>query len=150
MLKGPHEDITGRVLKCAFDVQKTLGCGFLEKVYENAMMAAFGEEGLEAAQQVPLRAHYRGVLVGDYVADIIVARVVLVEIKATQENPPIYVAQVLNYLKATGLPVGLLLNFGRPRLYYRRLALRQSGLADVQEDRWFIPCILCIPAERLG
>ena len=121
---GPHEEITERVIKCAFDVQNKLGCGFLEKVYENAMMVALEHEGLKAARQVPLRVHYQGVLVGDYVADIIVERTVLLEIKATEENPPIYVAQVLNYLKATNLPVALLLNFGRPRVYYRRLTLR--------------------------
>ena len=112
------------MLKCAFDVQNTLGCGFLEKVYENSMMVALKNAGLEAAQQVPLRVHYQGVLVGDYIADVIVERTVLLEIKATEENPPVFVAQVINYLKATNLPVGLLINFGRPRLYYRRLTLR--------------------------
>jgi GxxExxY protein len=100
------------------------GTGFLERVYQNALMVALEREGLGAAQQVPLRVHFEGVLVGEYVADIVVENAVLVEIKATEENPPIYVAQVLNYLKATGLPVGLLINFGRPRLYYRRLTLR--------------------------
>ena len=63
---------------------------------------------------------------GQYVADIVVEGAVLVEIKATEDNPPIYIAQVLNYLKATGLPVGLLINFGRPKLFYRRLELRKD------------------------
>jgi GxxExxY protein len=67
--------------------------------------------------------------VGDYVADIIVNGAVLVEIKATEEDPPIYVAQILNYLKATNLPVGLLLNFGLPRVYYRRLTLRHREIS---------------------
>lgn len=93
------------------------------------MMVALKREGLNAQQQVPLRVHYEGVLVGEYVADIVVDRAVLLEIKATEESPPIYVAQVLNYLKASNLPVGLLLNFGRPRLYYRRLTLREAGKA---------------------
>ena len=122
---GAHEGLTRRILRCAFRVQNTLGCGFLEKVYENAMMVALKEDGLSASQQVPLRVHFEDVLVGEYVADIIVERTVLLEIKATEENPPIYVAQVLNYLKATNLPVGLLLNFGTPRLHYRRLTLRR-------------------------
>jgi len=126
MTIGPHEELTGQILRCAFRVQNTLGCGFLEKVYENAMMVALEREHLEAAQQVPLRVHYEDVLIGEYVADIIVARTVLLEIKATEENPPIYTAQVLNYLKATNLPVGLLINFGLPKLKYRRLALRQG------------------------
>jgi GxxExxY protein len=122
-----HADLTGKIIQCAFEVQNTLGCGFLEKVYENAMMVAVREQGLDAMQQVPLRVHFRDVLVGDYIADMIVDRTVLVEIKATELNPPIHVAQLLNYLKATGLKVGLLLNFGKPRVYYRRLELREDG-----------------------
>ena len=101
-----------------------MGCGFLEKVYENAMGVALEQEGLQVAQQIPLRVHFEGVLVGEYVADIIVERTVLVEVKATEDNPTLYAAQVLNYLKATGLPVGLLINFGRPKLNYRRFTLR--------------------------
>ena len=119
-----HAEITGGILKCAFEVQNTLGCGFLEKIYENALVVALKDNGLQVAQQVPLRVHFKEVLVGEYIADIIVNRTVLVEIKATEKNPPIYTAQVLNYLKATSLPVGLLLNFGTPKLYYRRLTLR--------------------------
>jgi GxxExxY protein len=126
MAIGPHEDITERVLRCAFAVHNTLGCGFLEKVYENAMAVALRREGLDVSQPAPLRVHYEGVLVGEYVADIIVGGAVLVEIKATEQNPPIYVAQVLNYLRATNLPVGLLLNFGLPKLHYRRLTLRHA------------------------
>ena len=123
---GSHDRLTEKILKCAFDVQNTLGCGFLEKVYENALIVALQqEEGLKVQQQVPLRVHFREILVGEYIADLIVDGTVLVEIKATESNPPIYVAQVLNYLKATHLPVGMLLNFGRPKLYYRRLALRK-------------------------
>jgi len=135
MAIGAHEDITGRILKCAFQVQNTLGCGFLEKVYESAMVVALGQEGLDAARQVPLRVHFRGVLVGEYVADMVVASCVLVEIKASEDNPPIHVAQVLNYLKATGLPVGLLINFGRPKLFYRRLQLREELRRDAGDTR---------------
>ena len=135
MTIGPHEEITERILKCAFDVQNTLGCGFLEKVYENAMVEALKDERLEVGQQVPLRVHFREVLVGEYVADIIVSGTVLVEIKATEANPPIYVAQVLNYLKATGLPIGLLINFGKPRLFYRRFQLRENISRDTGDAR---------------
>ncbi len=135
MTVGLHEEITKRILKCAFDVQNTLGCGFMEKVYENAMIAALKSDGLEVAQQVPLRIHFQEVLVGEYVADIVVSGTVLVEIKATETNPPIYVAQVLNYLKATGLPVGLLINFGKPILYYRRFQLREKNSRDTGDAR---------------
>jgi len=134
MAERAFEELTGRVLKCAFRVQNTLGAGFLEKVYENAMLVALEKEGLQATPQVPLRVHYEGVLVGEFVADLIVERAVLVEVKATETNSPVHVAQVLNYLKATGLPVGLLINFGKPRLYYRRLELRDNGTIEVPGD----------------
>ena len=126
MALGRHEELTGRILKCAFRVQNALGCGFLGKVYENAMMVALKGEGLDATQQVPLRVHFEGYPVGEYVAHTIVARAVPVETKATEENPPIYVAQAWNHLKATGLPVGLLVNFGKPKLYCRRLEPREG------------------------
>ena len=126
MAIGAHEELTERILKCAYRVQNTLGCGFLEKVYERSMMVALEREGLQGISQVPLRVHFDEVLVGEYIADIVVDRTILVEIKATEDNPDIYVAQVLNYLKATNLPVGLLLNFGRPKLLVRRLSLRQT------------------------
>jgi len=135
MTQRRHEDLTEAILKCAFRVQNALGCGFLEKVYQNAMMVALDHEGLEAAARVPLRVHFEGVLVGEYFADVVVANAVLVEIKATEDHPSVYVAQVLNYLKATKLPVGLLLNFGRPRLYYRRLEFREDLHKDAGDPR---------------
>ena len=125
-MKALHADKTGKILECAFDVLNTLGCGFLEKVYENAMTAALREADMEVSQQVPFRVHYRDVLVGDYLADMVVDNAVLVEIKATEDQSPAHIAQVLNYLKASGLPVGLLLNFGQPRLFYRRLTLKEK------------------------
>jgi len=134
MAIGPHEQLSRRILKCAFDVQNFLGCGFLEKVYENALMVAFKAEGLDAAQQIPLRVHCQDVLIGEYVADIIVERSILLEIKATETNPPIYIAQVLNYLKATHLPVGLLVNFGLPKLHYRRITLHKHDSELMREE----------------
>jgi len=127
MITGEHEELTQRILKCAYRVSNTLGCGFLEKVYERAMMVALEREGLPAVSQMPLKVHFDGVLVGDYVADIIVGHAVLLEIKATEDNPAIFTAQVLNYLRATNLPIGLLLNFGRPKLYVRRLSPRKNS-----------------------
>lgn len=88
------------------------------------MVVALKNAGVEVEQQAQYHIHYQDVLVGEYVADLIVNRSVVVEIKATELNPPVYVAQVLNYLKASKLPVGLLLNFGMPKLYYRRLTPR--------------------------
>ena len=124
-----HRDITEQILACAFDVQNTLGCGFLEKVYENAMTVALEQAGLKVRQQVPLRVHYRDILVGDHVADLVVADAVIVEIKATEKHSQVHVAQVLNYLKATRLAVGMLLNLGQTRLFYRNLTLREDGVS---------------------
>ncbi|MFP4106548.1 MAG: GxxExxY protein, partial [Phycisphaerae bacterium] len=127
-----HSNITGKVIQQAFRVQNTLGCGFLEKVYENSLAFALKQAGLDVRQQVPLRVHFDGIMVGEYVADMVVERAVLLELKATADNPPIYITQVLNYLKATGLPVGLLLNFGKPKLYYRRFTLEETAADEAQ------------------
>jgi GxxExxY protein len=116
-----YEEVTGAILRVAFDISNELGCGFLEKVYENSMAVGLRASGLEVAQQVPVRVTYLGQIVGDYIADMIVDDVVLVEIKATDQDHPIYVAQTLNYLRATTIDVGLLLNFGKPKLSYKRL-----------------------------
>jgi GxxExxY protein len=116
-----YEEVTGAILSVAFDISNELGCGFLEKVYENAMATGLRASGLKVTQQVPVRVKYLGQIVGDYIADMIVENSVLVEIKATEQDHPIYIAQTLNYLKATGIDVGLLLNFGKPKLSYKRL-----------------------------
>jgi GxxExxY protein len=86
----------------------------LESVYERALVIALREEGLKADAQVPLRVAFRGQIVGDFYADIVVEETVLLEIKAARGLAPEHSAQILNYLKATGMPVGLLVNFGNP------------------------------------
>ena len=126
---GLHEELTEKIIRGSFAVSNTLGCGFLEKVYENALVVELRRMGLRVAQQAPVRVVYAEQTVGEYVADVIVEGAVLVEIKATVEDHPIYVAQTLNYLKATRLPVGLLINFGQPRLQYRRLILTHKPMA---------------------
>jgi len=118
-----YKDFTERIIAVAYEVSNTLGCGFLEKVYENALAVGLAEHGLSAAQQTPARVIYRDQTVGDYVADLIVENAVLVEVKATLGHHDVHAAQVLNYLKAPQLPVGLLLNFGRPKLMIRRFVL---------------------------
>lgn len=116
-------DLTEKILGAAFKVQNTLGSGFLEKVYENAMVVELGRMGIPVKQQKSFRVRYDGAVVGDYQADLVVDGRVIVECKAASQLDPIHDAQLLNYLKATGLRVGLLLNFGRPKLQYRRLVL---------------------------
>ena len=130
-----HADVTEKILKAAFAVSNVLGCGFLEKVYENALVVEMERLGLRVAQQVPIRVMFRGQTVGEYVADLIVDSAVIVEVKATGEDHPLYVAQTLNYLRATGLPVGLLLNFGRPKLSYRRLACTKHVVEQFTKER---------------
>jgi GxxExxY protein len=116
-----HEDLTARILKACFDVSNELGAGFLESVYEKALLIALRQHGLQAEAQVPVPVKFRGESVGDFFADILVEGSVIVELKAVQALAPEHQAQLINYLKATGIKVGLLVNFGRPRLEYRRL-----------------------------
>jgi len=113
--------LTERIIGCAFKVSNTLGSGFLEKVYENALALELRKAGIPAEQQSPVQVHYEGQLVGDFAADIIVDSNVIVELKAVKALDDAHVAQCLNYLKATGVKVCLLLNFGKPRLEVKRI-----------------------------
>ena len=119
----PEQDLTGKILECAFTVHNTLGAGFLEKVYANALAIEMHAHHIPFNVEVALKVEYRGSVVGDYIADIIADQRVLVELKASAALDSVHVAQVLNYLRASGIRVGLLLNFGRPKLEYRRLVL---------------------------
>jgi len=119
----PEQELTEKILAAAFKVQNTLGCGFLEKVYENALMVELSRSGMRQAQQKSLQVKYEGAVVGEYQADLIVEGRVIVECKAVSQIDPVHEEQLLNYLKATGIRVGLLLNFGRPRLQYRRFVV---------------------------
>ncbi len=113
--------ITERIIGCGFRVSNQLGVGFLEKVYENALAYELRKSGLEVRQQFPTPVYYDGFQVGDYVADLLVEKTVLVELKAVHAVDDVHFAQCLNYLKATGLPVCLLLNFGVPELFVKRI-----------------------------
>jgi GxxExxY protein len=114
-------EITEIIIKCVYRVANTLGNGFLEKVYENALAYDLRKTGFLVEQQKGIQVRYDGVVVGDYMADILVQNTVLVELKAVKTLDNIHVAQCLNYLKATGFKVFLLLNFGTPRVQIRRL-----------------------------
>ena len=115
-------DLSGRVIGCAFNVLNTLGIGFLEKVYENALAYEMRKAGLAVLQQHGVSVMYDGTVVGDYVIDLMVEQSLLVELKAAKALDEVHHAQCLNYLKATGMRLGLLLNFGRPRLEIKRVA----------------------------
>ena len=115
------DGITEKIIGCAYRVGSKLGCGFLEKCYENALVYELHKLGLRVQQQVPLKVWYEDVVVGEYVADLIVEDVVLVELKAISGLESIHSAICINYLTATRLPVCLLINFGR-RVDVKRIA----------------------------
>ena len=115
-----YDELTEKILGAAFEVSNELGCGFLESVYEKALLVALKDLDLTTEAQKPLKVSFRSHVVGDFVADIVVEHKVLLELKAVKALAPEHIAQVLNYLKATGLEVGLLINFGNSRLEYRR------------------------------
>ncbi len=116
--------ITQKVIGCAYTVGNTLGCGFLEKVYENALAHELRKAGMHVAQQHPIKVRYDGVIVGEFVADLLVEQCVLVELKAVRAFDETHVAQCHNYLRATGLTVCLLINFGNPKVQVKRIVLR--------------------------
>lgn len=114
--------ITEKVIGCSYTVSNTLGAGFLEKVYENALFHELQKAGLKVLQQHPVQVLYDGIVVGEYVADLIVEDCVIVELKSVKALDEIHQMQCLNYLKATGLHLCLLLNFGSRRVEIKRLA----------------------------
>ena len=119
-------EITEKVIGCLYQVSNSLGCGFLEKVYENASGIAIAKAGLRVQPQFPIQVRYEGVVVGDYFADLLVEELVLVELKAVKLLDEVHTAQCLNYLRATGLPVCLLVNFYRPKVEIKRIIPHDS------------------------
>ena len=115
------DKVTERIIGCAYTVSNTLGAGFLERVYENALAHESRKAGLSVVQQHSIQVCYDGRVVGEYVADLLVEGCVIVEIKAVKSLDDVHVAQCLNYLKATGLHVCLLVNFGRSKVEIKRL-----------------------------
>ena len=113
--------VTERVIGCAFVVGNALGAGFLEKVYENALVYELRKQGLRVEQQRPIEVLYDGVIVGNYQADLLVEESVITELKAVTALNMVHFAQCMNYLKATGLTLGLLINFGNPKVEVKRV-----------------------------
>src|SRR5262245_24441066 len=112
--------LTEQIIGCAFKVSNALGCGFLEKVYENVLVHELRKTGLNVEVQHPINVIYDNVVVGEFYSDILVADAIILELKATKEHDDVFTAQCLNYLRATGKPICLLLNFGKPRLEVKR------------------------------
>lgn len=121
---GPVLDaISNRIIGCALTVANTLRSGFLEKVYENALAIELSEAGLAVAQQRGITVTYHDAVVGEYFADLLVEDAILIELKTVRALDPMHRAQCINYLRATGLHLCLLMNLGTPRLEVRRVVL---------------------------
>jgi GxxExxY protein len=117
------EDLTYKIRGAIFEVNRVLGYGFLEKVYETALMIELQDRGLKAENQVPITVEYKNRIVGEYFADIVVENEIILELKAVESLEKIHEAQILNYLKATDFKVGLLVNFTHPKAVIRRFVL---------------------------
>ena len=116
-----HKELSEKIIAAAYNVHNELGYGFLEKVYRNALAIELEEAGVKCVVEVPLKVSYHNKIVGDYFADIIVDDKIIVEIKAVSKLEPVHEVQLVNYLKATGIEVGLLINFGQSVEVKRRI-----------------------------
>lgn len=115
-----YKELSYKIIGLAMEVYNKLGYGFLEKVYENALMILFQREGIQAEQQVPIKVYFEGKIIGDYVADILVENKIILEIKSVENIIDVHRAQVLNYLTATGFHLAIILNFGKEKLEFER------------------------------
>ncbi len=113
--------ITEKIIGCAFKVSNTLGSGFLEKIYENALVIELRKNRLSVDQQKAIVVRYDGQVVGEYIADLLVEDIVMVELKSVKSLDEVHMAQCLNYLKATDLRICLLINFGRAKIQIQRI-----------------------------
>lgn len=119
-----HENInnlTDKIIEAAFMVSNKLGCGFLEKVYENSLIIELAKRNIKVEQQKPINVYYDNTIVGEYFADLLVDDVVVVELKTVNSIENIHKAQLINYLKATNKKAGLILNFAKPRVEIKRM-----------------------------
>jgi GxxExxY protein len=116
-------ELTYQIRGAVFEVSRILGSGFLEKVYEKALIIELLVRGLRAESQVPIEVIYKGEVVGEYFADIVVEGQVIIELKALEQLQKIHEAQLLNYLKATGYKIGLLINFTHPKAEIKRFVV---------------------------
>jgi len=116
-------DITYAINGAAFEVNRILNPGFLEKVYENALLIELRERGLHVESQIPVKVFYKKKVVGEYIIDILVEKKVVVELKTVEKFDNVHEAQLLNYLKASGIKVGRLINFKHPKVEIKRMVL---------------------------
>jgi GxxExxY protein len=124
-----HKSLTDKIIKAYFKVYNTLGYGFLEKVYENALFIELKKAGLTVSKQQPIHVYYEGELAGEYFADLLVENLVIIEVKAAEKIAIQHQYQLQNYLKATEAEVGLLLNFGKEPEYARKVFTKEHKKA---------------------
>jgi len=117
------EPLTRELIGAAFEVHKVLGYGFLERVYQRALQVELAQRMLKAELEPKLEVHYKGAIVGDYAADLLVADQIIVELKTDPEYEPAHEAQLLNELKGTRIRLGYLINFGRAKLEFKRMVV---------------------------
>ncbi len=120
------EEITKEIIGAAFEVYNELGYGFLEKVYQRAMLVELEKRSVKVAAEAPITVHYKGEIIGEYFADLFVNESVVVELKVAQKYNPNDEPQLLNELKATGISVGLLINFGKSKVEFKRFVRSQK------------------------
>ena len=120
-----HSELTGKLIECAYKVHNTLGFGFLETVYQNSLLIELAKSALKAEKEKPIKVRYENQIVGDYITDIIVEEKVILELKAVKELHAAHEVQLVNYLKATGIEVGLLINFGESVEVKRKILDKQ-------------------------
>jgi GxxExxY protein len=117
-----YGDLSYKIIGLAMEVHRKLGYGFLEKIYENSLMVLFRRDEIPASQQALINVRFEGEIVGNYMADILVDEKIILELKCVEKITDVHRAQALNYLKATGKQVAIIINFAKVRLEYERLA----------------------------
>ncbi len=127
-----HKNITDIILKSYYKVYNNLGYGFLEKVYENALLYELRNQGLDCEKQKPIKVYYEQIQVGEYYADIIVNECIILELKATESIAEEHEFQLINYLKATEIEIGLLLNFGKNPEFKRKIFTNNKKISKNQ------------------
>lgn len=129
------KELTEKIIGCSFEVINELGSGFVESVYEKALIIALSDAGIAVESQKAVQVTFRSQNVGDFYADLLVEGKVIVELKAIKALLPEHHAQIINYLNATGLEVGLLINFGHPKLEFKRFTRSRKKNMDAQDKQ---------------
>lgn len=126
-----HKELSNKIIKAFYNVYNNLGFGFLEKVYENALLIELKQMGFNCEKQKPIKVRYKQEIVGDYFADIIVENSIILELKAAESICEEHELQLINYLKATEIEIGLLLNFGKKPEFKRKIFTNDKKSADI-------------------